>query len=67
MFYFPFLILVNKYLKNMNEFIFTEAWRGREERGDKTRGLEYMWMKREGERKIESGWKNGKDKETGNV
>lgn len=51
----------------MNEFIFTEAWRRREEIGDKTRGLEYMWIKREGEKKIESGWKNCKDRETGNI
>lgn len=51
----------------MNEFIFTEAWRRREEIGDKTRGLEYMWIKREGEKKIESGWKDCKDRETGNI
>lgn len=36
----------------MNDLILMEAWRGREERGAKTRGLEWVLRKR-GEREKE--------------
>lgn len=43
-----------------------EAWRGREERGAKTRALGWWWGKRrKGKEQIGSSWQNGSEEETG--